>query len=252
MTPPPATLIVPARNVAENDPSIVVERIALRRLDGMVNAYAAYPKVVRGNTPGIVIAMHEWGVDTPMRDAVRKIAKVGFTCIAPDLYSRSNPPSGDGSVSVDTFKPLAAKLARKQFNGDLRAAGLHLLSKAPNCKLGVMGFSMGGHIALLQALDNGDVFDACAPVCGAIKEIDPADIHIPLCGSYGEKDPGIPAEEVRTWRTALRVPNDVRVYPSAGHAFSDDSRSAYVASAAEDAWKRTLMFFKEALGLQTQ
>ena len=74
-------------------------------------------------------------------------------------------------------------------------------------------------------------------------------IKIPIIGSYGEKDTSIPAEDLRTWRAGLRVPNDIRIYPSAGHAFFDDTRSSYVASAAEDAWKRTIGFFGEALGL---
>lgn len=236
--------------VAENDPAIVVERAQLRRPDGMVNAYAAYPKNVRANTPGIVIAMHIWGVDDQIRDTVRRFAKAGFMCISPDLYSRMNAPSGDGSTDVAAFKPFAAQLQRKQYDGDMRAAGLHLLSKAPQGKHGVIGFCMGGHLALIQAIDNADVFDAVAPFYGAVKDIDPADIHIPVCGSYGEKDASIPADDVRAWRGALRVSNDIRVYGSAGHAFFDDTRSSYVASAADDAWKRTITFFTETLGLQ--
>lgn len=90
-----------------------------------------------------------------------------------------------------------------------------------------------------------------APFYGAVKDIDPTEIHIPVCGSYGEKDTSIPAEDVRTWRSALRVPNDIRIYGSAGHAFFDDTRSSYVASAADDAWKRVLAFYKDQLGLQT-
>lgn len=237
--------------VAENDPDIVVDRVQLRRPDGMVNAYAAYPKALRPNTPGIVICMHIWGVDAQIRDTVRRFAKVGFSCIAPDLYSRMNAPVGDDSTEIDTFKPFASQLVRKQYDGDLRSGGLHLLSKASQCKLGVAGFCMGGHLALIQALDNADVFDAVAPFYGAVKDIDATEIHIPVCGSYGEKDPSIPADDVRAWRQLLRVPNDVRVYPSAGHAFFDDTRSSYVASAADDAWKRTYTFFKDTLGLQT-
>ena len=237
--------------VPESDSAITVDRPQLRRPDGVVNAYAAYPTTVRANTPGIVLAMAIWGVDDQLRDTVRRFAKAGFMCIAPDLYSRMGAPSGDGSTDIETFKPFAAQLQRKQYDGDLRAGGLNLLSKAPNCKLGVAGFCMGGHIALIQALDNSDVFDAVAPFYGGIKDVDPTEIHIPVCGSYGEKDTSIPAEEVRTWRTALRVPNDIRVYGSAGHAFFDDTRSSYVASAADDAWKRVLAFFKDQLGPQT-
>ncbi|HET9028624.1 MAG TPA: dienelactone hydrolase family protein [Candidatus Aquilonibacter sp.] len=236
--------------VREDDPAISVERVQLRRVDGVVNAYAAYPKTFRANAPGIVIAMHIWGVDEQLRDTVRRYAKAGFMCIAPDLYSRMNAPSGDGSTDVDTFKPYAAQLQRKQYGGDMRAAALHLLAKAPQGKHGVNGFCMGGHLALIQAIDNADVFDAVAPFYGAVKDIDPAEIHIPVCGSYGEKDASIPADDVRAWRGLLHVPNDVRIYASAGHAFFDDTRSSYVASAADDAWKRTIKFFAGTLGLQ--
>ncbi|MBV8639727.1 MAG: dienelactone hydrolase family protein, partial [Candidatus Eremiobacteraeota bacterium] len=124
------------------------------------------------------------------------------------------------------------------------------LSKSPQCKLGVTGFCMGGHLALIQSLDNADVFDAVAPFYGAVKDIDPTEIHIPVCGSYGEKDHSIPADDVRAWRAQLRVANDVRIYPTAGHAFFDDTRSSYVPSAADDAWKRTIAFFKDTLGFQ--
>jgi carboxymethylenebutenolidase len=237
--------------VPEDDPAINVDRPQLRRPDGVVNAYAAFPKRLQANSPGVVLVMAIWGVDDQLRDTVRRFAKAGYMCIAPDLYSRMGAPSGDGSTDIATFKPFAAQLQRKQYDGDLRAGSLNLLSRAPNCKLGVAGFCMGGHLALIQALDNGDVFDAVAPFYGAIKDVDPTEIHIPVCGSYGEKDTSIPAEDLRTWRSALRVPNDIRIYGSAGHAFFDDTRSSYVASAADDAWKRVLAFFKDQLGPQT-
>ena len=237
--------------VPDNDSAIVVEQVQLRRPDGTINAYAAYPKSVRSNTPGVVISMHIWGVDAQIRDVVRRFAKAGYCAVAPDLYSRWNPPTGDGVSDISIFGPLAAQLQRKQFSGDMRAAALHLSGKSPQGKLAVLGFCMGGHLALIQSIDNGDVFSTVAPFYGAVKEIDPNDIHIPVCGSYGERDTGIPADDVRTWRNALRVPNDIRIYASAGHAFFDDTRKSYVASAADDAWKRTLTFFKDYLGLQS-
>jgi carboxymethylenebutenolidase len=43
------------------------------------------------------------------------------------------------------------------------------------------------------------------------------------------------------------VPNELKIYDNAGHAFFDDQRASYVASAAEDAWARTLKFFKAYL-----
>jgi carboxymethylenebutenolidase len=223
--------------VSESDPSIAIETPQLRRPDGAVQAYAAYPGSVRANTPGVVLLMSEHGVDDHLRDVVRRFAKAGFTCIAPDLVSRAGEQ--------------AQPLERKRCGGDVRAAALHLLAKAPQCKLGVAGFGIGGTLALAQALDNADVFDAVALFYAPLKGIDPSELHVPICASYGERDATVPPEEVRIWRSVLRVPSDVRLYAGAGNAFFDDTRMQYVASAAADAWKRTLAFFAEKLGLQT-
>ncbi len=237
--------------VPENDPAITVERFQLSRPDGTVNAYAAYPKQVTATTPGVVLCMAIWGVDDQLRDTIRRYAKAGYMCIAPDLYSRMGAPSGDGATDFSIFRPFAAKLQREQYDGDLKAAAMHLRGKAPSAKLGVSGFCMGGHIALIQALDNADVFVGVAPFYGAVKDIDPAKMTIPVCGSYGAKDTSIPEADVLAWAAALKVPHDVKIYPEAGHAFFDDTRSSYVASAAQDAWTRVQTFFKDQLGLQS-
>jgi carboxymethylenebutenolidase len=235
--------------VPEDDPAISIERLQLSRPDGTVNAYAAYPKGARATTPGVVLCMAIWGVDEQLRDTIRRYAKAGYMCIAPDLYSRFGAPSGDGAKDFSVFRPFAAKLQREQYDGDLKAAALHLREKATNAKLGVSGFCMGGHIALIQALDNADVFAGVAPFYGAVKDIDPTKITIPVCGSYGAKDTSIPEADVQAWAAALKVPHDVKIYPEAGHAFFDDTRSSYVASAAQDAWMRVQAFFKDQLGL---
>jgi carboxymethylenebutenolidase len=39
----------------------------------------------------------------------------------------------------------------------------------------------------------------------------------------------------------------MKVYDEAGHAFFDDTRSSYVATAATDAWARTLAYFQRHL-----
>jgi len=237
--------------VPEDDPAITVERVELRRPDGVVPAYAAYPVRAHPNTPSVVVIMHLWGVDTSIRDCVRRFAKAGFAALAPDLYARFGAPSGDGSTDSDVFRPFAKQLDRKQYDGDIRAAALWLSTKFPAGKVGVIGFCMGGHIVWIQATDNGDVFAAACPFYGSLKDISPDNIHIPICGSFGARDTGIPADEVRAFRDELRVPNDIRIYNTAGHAFFDDQRASYVAVAAVDAWKRTLDFLKQYVGTST-
>lgn len=233
---------------SESDPTITIERVTLRRPDAAVEAYAAWPVHTLANVPSVVVAMHVWGVDAPMRDAVRRLASSGIAAIAPNLYARSGAPDGDGASDYTAFKSHHDALDRKQYAGDLRAAALWLRGKFPQTKIGVIGFCLGGRIALEQALDNADVFEAVAPFYGSLKGLDPEKIHIPVCGSYGAHDTSIDPEDVRAFRSGLRVQNDVRVYNSAGHAFADDSRDRYVPSAADDAWKRTIAFFRDHLG----
>ncbi|MDH2910860.1 MAG: dienelactone hydrolase family protein [Candidatus Eremiobacteraeota bacterium] len=233
--------------VSEHDTAIVVESIELRRLDTTMRVYTATPRSVRANTPGIVVLPHLWGVDATIRDIVRRFAKAGFSSVAPDLYARFDAPKGDDSCERAKFETFAKRIERRQADGDIRAAALWLQSRSAQGLIGITGFSVGGRYALLQAADNNDVFSCVAPFYGSVEHLTPDQIHIPVCGSYGEHDSIISADEVRFFRTLLTVPNDLRVYQTAGHDFFDDRRTAFAPAAASDAWKRTLEFFKNHL-----
>ncbi len=228
--------------VAPDDPAIRVERVRLDRPGGAIDAYAAWPKDARANGPAIVVTMHIWGVDTSIRDVVRRLAKAGFAAIAPDLYARAHAPSGDGISDIDVFRPFAKGLNDHTTDGDLAAGAKWLHAKFPHAKIGILGFCMGGHIALRAAVDDRGTFSAVCPFYGSLDGIAPSDVRIPMCGSYGQRDTSIPADGVRAFAAALTVPHDVKEYPEAGHAFFDDQRAAYVATAAADAWKRSVAF----------
>jgi carboxymethylenebutenolidase len=60
----------------------------------------------------------------------------------------------------------------------------------------------------------------------------------------GGEDPGIPAEVVSQFRSALdegHVPNEVITYPGAPHSFFDRKHEEFTVESA-DAWKRVLSF----------
>jgi carboxymethylenebutenolidase len=233
--------------VAENDAALHVTTVELRRPDGIMPAYAAQPRSARADTPGVVVVMHVWGVDEPIRDAVRRFAKAGFAAIAPDLYARWRAPGGDGETDFEKFRPFREKLQEAQVDSDLRAAALWLKTAHPQGKVGVAGFCMGGAIALRQALDNDDVFAANAIWYGKVSGVDASRIRMPIAGSYGEKDQSIPPDTVRAFRKVLRAPSDIALYPTSGHAFFDHTRASYVPAAAEDSWRRTVAFLTKYL-----
>jgi carboxymethylenebutenolidase len=238
--------------VAENDPAIATQHVLLQRGSETVDAYAAWPVSAGPRTPSVVVIMHLWGVDAQIRDTVRRLAKAGFAAIAPDLYARFGAPSGDGVTDYTVFRPYATRLERDVWLGDVRAAARWLSARFPGTKTGIMGFCMGGKLTLIAAIEEGELFAVVAPFYGDVAGLDASAVRIPLCGSYGGRDTGIPAEKVRTFAASLTVPNDVRIYDEAGHAFFDDQRASYVASAAADAWTRTLACFSKYLAGGTQ
>jgi carboxymethylenebutenolidase len=233
--------------VPEDDPAISVQQVELRRPDGGISAYYAQPRDTRADTPGVVLVMHIWGVDQSMRDAARRFAKAGFAAMVPNLYARLGAPSGDGVSDIQVFRPYAQKLQPAQVDGDLRAAALWLQTAHPRGKVAVGGFCMGGAIALRQAVVNDDVFAADAVWYGNVANVDASKVRIPIVGSYGERDTSIPPDTVRAFRKALRGPNDIVIYPTAGHAFFDDQRASYVEPAAVDSWKRAIAFLTKYL-----
>ena len=253
--------------VAENDPDISAGWISLMRPGKSIRAYQATPRNAHPKTPGIVVTMHIWGVDTSIRDVVRRYAKLGYAAIAPDLYGRLAAPAGDGATDYKPFVPVENMLVDSQADGDLNAGAQWIKNRYPHAKIGITGFCMGGAITLRQAVDS-PVFSAASVFYGKVRyptfgapgdnegpvtrmALGYADeIRMPLCGNYGERDTSILAADVRELQRKLRAlntPNDIKIYPEAGHAFFDDQRSSYVASAATDAWKRTTAFFAKYL-----
>ena len=249
--------------VAENDPAIATGRPKIVDGTRTIDAYYASPKNAGPSTPAIVVAQHVWGVDAQIRDTVRRLAKEGYIAIAPDLYTGLGAPSGDGATDFGRFRAAAGALGDAQVDADLASAARFIRAGAGGRpqKIGVIGFCMGGSIALRQTIDNAATFAAAAVFYGKVRydtsgnDVGPItpialayadEIAVPLVGSWGARDTGILAADVRALDarlTASKKPHDIKVYDEAGHAFFDDTRAAYVGSAAADAWTRTLAHF---------
>ena len=253
--------------VAENDPDITVERPELPVGTATVDAYAAMPRVNDKRTPGIVMVQHVWGVDAQIRDTVRRLAKAGYVTVAPDLYAGMGAPSGDGVSDYTVFAPFASKLDPNEVDAEIESGATWIRSRVGSGpterppKVGIMGFCMGGKIALRAAIDDKGIFDAAVIFYGGVRWDDSKNqgpisdaalawtqgVTIPLMGQYGARDTSILPADVQAMQARLKVPNDIKIYPEAGHAFFDDTRERYVASAAADAWTRTLTWFGKYL-----
>ncbi|PZR59713.1 MAG: hypothetical protein DLM50_00995 [Candidatus Meridianibacter frigidus] len=247
--------------VPEDDPDISVMRPELKPNAGTpIAAYAAKPHAITPNTPGLVVTQHIWGVDATIRDFVRRMAKNGYIAIAPLLYDRLGAPSGDDASDYTTFGPTAEKMQAQGFvSTDLSAGRDWIRTQAAQNKVGITGFCMGAGIVLKQIIGNNN-YQAAAMFYGSVRpgtaSTDPttattfdftSEITTPLMGSFGARDTSIKPEDVRAMFARLTVPHDLKIYDEAGHAFMDDTRPSYVASAATDAFARLLAWFTKYL-----
>jgi carboxymethylenebutenolidase len=122
----------------------------------------------------------------------------------------------------------------------------------PEGRVGVVGFCMGGGIALdtaaRRALGAAVTFYGGGVVEGrfglpSLVAAAPG-LRTPWLGLYGDLDKGIPPEQVEELRTAAAratVTTEVVRYADADHGFNNDDRpEVFDADAAGDAWRRTL------------
>ncbi len=234
---------------------LVAGEIRLDAPDGPIPAYRAMPEAAK--SPPVVLVVQEiFGVHEHIKDVCRRLAKLGYLAIAPELYARQ----GDVSklASIDEIRGVVAKVPDRQVMADLDAAVAWARSAGGDVsRLGVTGFCWGGRIVWLYAAHNRGLRAGVAwygRLVGDASDLTPrhpvdvaADLGAPVLGLYGEADAGIPVETVTRMETAARAAGKTVkfvVYPDAQHAFHADYRPSYRAEPARDGWDRMCAWFK--------
>jgi carboxymethylenebutenolidase len=199
-----------------------------------------------GTHPGVVVIQEWWGLMPHIKDVAERFAREGFVALAPDLYY------GERADEPDEARKLAMALDRERAVDEIVAAARYLqgMDGVAGEQIGVVGWCMGGGLALSTAAESNLVGAVVAFYGRPLGDEDTAHMQAPVLGLYGEADQGIPVDDVRAFEQALRahgVPHEVHIYPGAHHAFFNDTRQAYDAEAAQDAWQRTLAWFRQHL-----
>ena len=226
--------------------------------DGEMPAYRACPKAGE-SFPVILVVQEIFGVHEHIKDICRRLAKLGYLAVAPELYARQ----GDVSKLTD-FQEIISKVVSKvpdaQVMSDLDAtvAWAKKSGKGNTGKLGVTGFCWGGRIVWLYAAHNPDLKAGVAwygRLVGKPDDLHPknpidlvASLKAPVLGLYGGADTGIPKESVEQMQKALKEAkqsSEIVLYPDTPHGFHADYRPSYRQKEAEDGWKRMKEWFKK-------
>ena len=227
-------------------------RIPVR--DGEMYAYRAQP--AGGSNLPVVLLVHEiWSVHEHFKDLCRRLAKLGYLAVAPDLFARQGDPS---DKPIEQIREIVARVPDSQVMADLDAAARWASANGGDGKrLGVTGFCWGGRITWLYCAHNPELKAGVAwygPVVKPQTELQPrhpvdvaAALKCPVLGLYGGEDAGIPNDTVERMREALakaRQPSEIVTFEGMPHAFHADYRPSYRKEAADDGWRRMLDWFR--------
>ena len=248
---------ISAQTVTTDADSLTAGEVKIPTSDGSLPAYRAMPS--QGGPFATVLVVQEiFGVHEHIKDVCRRLAKLGYLAVAPELYARQ----GDVSKLSDSteIQKVVSKVPDSQVMADLDATvGWAKDSGFGNIrKLGITGFCWGGRIVWLYAAHSTQLKAGVAwygRLLGKPSEMQPQHpidivgaLKAPVLGLYGGNDPGIPLETVEQMKQALKAAgnsSEIIVYPDTPHGFHADYRPSYRKEQAQDGWKRLQTWFRQ-------
>jgi carboxymethylenebutenolidase len=216
---------------------------------GEAEGYLAIPE--SGSGPGVVIIQEWWGLNDQIRELCDAWAADGFVALSPDLYH------GVVTKEPDEAGKLMMSLNIEQAAHDLVGAVDRLATHdaVSSDGVGVIGFCMGGALALWLATLRPERVRAVCPFYGVLgwpaTKPDWSRLSGPVQGHYAENDDSAGPAAVAAFADELRaLGKDVEVftYPGTEHAFTNHQRpEVYKPEATELAFSRAKQFLRDHL-----
>jgi len=217
---------------------------------GTAGGYLATPNA--GNRPGVIVIQEWWGLNDQIRRTADQFAQEGFVALAPDFYHGTEVAIGEPDEAGKMLMALDIdRVAR-----DARGAAKFLVDHAAvrGNRVGVIGYCMGGQLALLTGTVAPELIGAVVDMYGIHPNVKPdfSKMQAPALLLFAAEDGFVTAEAREAVEKQLKeahVEFDSHTYPGVDHAFMNDDRpEVYDAASAQDAWTRTIEFFNKHLG----
>jgi carboxymethylenebutenolidase len=245
--PPAAPPVATRPLVAADDPDIVAAAAQFPGEGATLGGYLARPRK-DGAYPIVLVCHENRGLTPHIEDVTRRVAKAGYLGMAVDLLSR------EGGTAKHSYEEVPAVLGKAPPERHVQdfLAGLAHARAQPSVRadrVGMTGFCFGGGITWRVAAALPEL-RAGVPYYGMPIEPDKvATISAAILAIYAEKDErinaAIPAVE-KAMQDAGKTFEKI-VYPGTQHAFHNDTRERYDATAAKAAWAATLAWFGKHL-----
>jgi carboxymethylenebutenolidase len=212
--------------------------------------YLAVP--ASGTGPGVIVIQEWWGLVPHIEDVADRFARDGFVALAPDLYHGTKVQPSEPDEAGKAMMALRMDQAAKDMSGAVD----EVLRRSSGTTAGVVGFCMGGGLALVLATQRPDAVAACVAFYGLIPWPDArpdfSSMSASVLAHVAGKDEYFSPAAARQLEDDLRaLGKDVEfhVYDGAEHAFFNDTRpEVHDAGASALSWTRTVDFLRAHLG----
>jgi carboxymethylenebutenolidase len=202
---------------------------------------------VRG---GIVVLHESRGITDGVRWLVHSLAVEGFQTVAPHLYHRDGADELGAEETEQQVRDQVGRLTGDSVMADTDTAFGWLAEHGITAdRMGVMGFDLGGSVALVVAgrrslgaavtVAGNHISEPLSADLPSPLEVAP-DLSCPWLGLFGERsiDPSLAdVEKLRNAVASAERASDVVIYPEVDHRFDAHPETS------ADAWQRALNWF---------
>ena len=197
-----------------------------------------------GAGPGLLVLHSWWGLTPWAREFCRRLAGLGYTVLAPDLFDGVQP------MTEAEGEAVLADADADQLSGLVMSSAqtLRVASADAERPIGVIGFSMGASLGLWLSARLTREVGAVVAFYGTTS-IDFDDATATYQGHFAEEDHMVSEEDRVVTESFIRLggqETDFHLYPGTKHWFFEEGDN-HDPEAAELAWQRMQSFLDQHL-----
>jgi len=251
--------LVALKALSESLPPIKTEEVTYE-VDGVsLTGFLAYPVGLLDPVPGVVIVHEWWGHNAFVRERAAKLAEMGFTALALDMYGDGKLASHpDDAMTFMQEVGAGSAVAESRFDAAVDLLKQHRFTD--RSRIGAIGYCFGGAVALNMARSGRDL-KGVVSFHGALGGLNPVaeNASAKVLVLNGEDDPFVPVahrEQFKASMDAAAFAYEFVDYPGVVHAFTNPSADEYGEQfelplkydeqADADSWARMESFLNKA------
>lgn len=251
--------LTPAQEISLSDNK--GELVSIKTLEGQMDAYVFQTSASSTPKPAVVMFMDAFGVRPALFEMARKLSNQGFYVLLPNLYYRYG-------VYEPFDVPTAFSLERERIMGMMQSLTPAIVTRdfgsilgfieeqtgAKSEKLGVVGYCMGGPLALTVAGVYSSRVKAVASIHGGrlatespesphlLADMIDAKIYIAAADQDSSFDDSQRERLINAFETA-NLDYQIEDYPGAMHGFAVPDLKVFNPAAAKQHWQRLTNLF---------